>query len=83
VLKNKNNFEIINLFFIVRPRTFQSTLVCNRLCLPIDVSNCPCLHHDVSNRLCLPNDVSNRPCLHRDVSNRLSVRNKSDVTSDY
>jgi len=27
MLKNKNNFEIINLFFIVRLRTFQNTLV--------------------------------------------------------
>jgi hypothetical protein len=27
MLKNKNNFVIINLFFIVRPRAFQSTLV--------------------------------------------------------
>ena len=27
MLKNKNNFEIINLFFIVRPRTFQGTLI--------------------------------------------------------
>ena len=27
MLKNKNNFETINSFFIVRPRTFQSTLV--------------------------------------------------------
>jgi len=27
MLKNKNNFEIINSFFIVRPRTFLTTLV--------------------------------------------------------
>jgi hypothetical protein len=26
-LKNKNNFEIIHSFFIVRPRSFQTTLV--------------------------------------------------------
>jgi hypothetical protein len=31
MLKNKNNFEIINLFFIVRLRTFQSTLVLSRV----------------------------------------------------
>ena len=27
MLKNKNNFEIINLFFIVMPRTFQTILI--------------------------------------------------------
>jgi hypothetical protein len=27
MLKSKNNFEIINSFFLVRPRNFQTTLV--------------------------------------------------------
>jgi len=31
MLKNKNKFEIINSFFVVRPRTFQSTLVNSQL----------------------------------------------------
>jgi hypothetical protein len=38
-VENKNNFEIINLFFIVSPRTIQRILVQKKSCIGSDLDN--------------------------------------------
>ena len=45
MLKNKNSFEIINLFFIVRLKTFQTTLVEIKIIIFLIVFHCQYYYH--------------------------------------